>query len=316
MTISMTERLRVALLRTEYADVYGKDIVSMFNEWLSDASLEIGKQLEIVEFNAVRGPLPSLEEILGFDGVVIPGSLSSAYDGDEWISNLSELIRRMVRSRVRMVGVCFGHQIIARALGGSVVANPKGLHLRLSSFEPNLGAYPSGLFNTSGEEAEAVKLHFSHNDVVVSLPSPAEGLPEGVSVASLGGSPMCPVQGLCLSEEGEGGGRVFGVTLQGHPEYATPTGQGCLRGVIDAFCKDRAEVPKLMEEVGRPCSTQMLAVAAIRVLAGFCLEEPERGDSIKGKGKELVRDQSQQQEKGCVQSDGISVGGQQTGLQV
>lgn len=66
-------------------------------------------------------------EIDDIDAVLITGSKFSAYDPVAWITRLTEFTKKAIESnRVKVVGVCFGHQIASRALGGKVVRNDKG----------------------------------------------------------------------------------------------------------------------------------------------------------------------------------------------
>ena len=58
--------------------------------------------------------------MVAMSGFLIPGSASSAYDEDPWIAKLCEVIRDLRRDKRQVVGVCFGHQVIAQALGGKV----------------------------------------------------------------------------------------------------------------------------------------------------------------------------------------------------
>lgn len=84
-------------------------------------------QDEWVGFHACRGQVPRLEDNPKFDGLLITGSSSSVNDDEEWIRNLEDFIRRIAAletNRPKIVGLCFGHQLIAKALGGKVGVNP------------------------------------------------------------------------------------------------------------------------------------------------------------------------------------------------
>jgi GMP synthase (glutamine-hydrolysing) len=60
-----------------------------------------------------------------YAGIVLSGSFSSAYDPDPWILGLGGFVRDVVdRGETPMLGICFGHQLVAHALGGRVVARP------------------------------------------------------------------------------------------------------------------------------------------------------------------------------------------------
>jgi GMP synthase-like glutamine amidotransferase len=65
-------------------------------------------------------------DLAGFDGVLIGGSPASVNEDHDWVAPLMELIRQGATAGVPMLGLCFGHQAIARALGGTVGLNPGG----------------------------------------------------------------------------------------------------------------------------------------------------------------------------------------------
>jgi GMP synthase-like glutamine amidotransferase len=73
---------------------------------------------------------PALEDV---DCLLLTGSRHNAFDTDAWIETLVEFTRKALASgRVRVVGVCFGHQIVGRALGVPVTRSPGGWELSVT----------------------------------------------------------------------------------------------------------------------------------------------------------------------------------------
>jgi hypothetical protein len=70
-----------------------------------------GYPIESRTFRCTQGQLPSKEDIESLDGFCLTGSPSSAYDTDEWISKLYDVIRQIYSMKKKMVGICFGHQV-------------------------------------------------------------------------------------------------------------------------------------------------------------------------------------------------------------
>lgn len=78
--------------------------------------------------DASKGKFPVLKE---YQGIIIGGSLESPTKGKEkaWMKKTYEFIREIIGQKVPLLGVCGGHQFIARALGEKVIYNPKGMEL-------------------------------------------------------------------------------------------------------------------------------------------------------------------------------------------
>lgn len=154
----------------------------------------VGEGLEYKVFRTMEGELPDIGGVSGL--CLITGCNKAAYDGDGWIKSLLEWIVRASEAGVKLVGVCFGHQAIAQALGGRVerAAQGWGTGVRESRVVDGraLGYFPDG----------RMRLLYNHHDQVVSLPRGAE------LVAASG---FCPIESFRV------GGHIL--TFQGHPEY-------------------------------------------------------------------------------------------------
>jgi GMP synthase-like glutamine amidotransferase len=111
--------MKLAILETgrppgDLADRFG-DYPSMFGEML-------GPEFEVESFDVPAGQLPN--DAAEHAAYLITGSPAGVYDPLPWIEPLQDLIRAAKDSK--MVGICFGHQIMAEALGGRVEKSDKG----------------------------------------------------------------------------------------------------------------------------------------------------------------------------------------------
>ncbi len=131
------------------------------------------------------------------DAWLITGSRHAAYDDLPWIHWLADFIRAVDAARIPLVGICFGHQLIARALGGEVQKAPQGWGVGIH--EAAIEARAPWM-----EDADpALHLVVSHQDQVTKLPPGAE---------RLAGSAFCPIAMYRIADH------VF--AMQAHPEFS------------------------------------------------------------------------------------------------
>ncbi len=118
----------------------------------------LGPGFEIDTFDVQAGNLPDAQ---AHDAVLITGSPAGVYDPYPWIPSLLEFIR--AAKDAKMVGVCFGHQAMAEALGGKVVKSHKGWSTGLHRYDVTGHARWA-----NGEQQIAIPA--SHQDQVVVQP--------------------------------------------------------------------------------------------------------------------------------------------------
>ena len=149
--------------------------------------------LTFTEVAVIDGDLPASPE--DFDGYLVTGSAAGVYDKYGWIAPLMEFIRAAHAADKPLVGICFGHQVIAHALGGHAEKWPHGW---------GLGVHDVALHDTPPwmTPCDSVKLIHLHQDQVVRLPQDA---------TLVGSTDFCRNAAFRI------GDNVF--CVQGHPEF-------------------------------------------------------------------------------------------------
>ena len=102
------------------------------------------------------------DSVLTCDAWIISGSKWGAYDSDSWIAQLKDFIRELDEASSKILGVCFGHQVIHSALGGIVEKSERGW---------GLGAYPISLYEHLGDLSPGLELRLlaMHQDQVQTM---------------------------------------------------------------------------------------------------------------------------------------------------
>lgn len=143
----------------------------------------------------------NLEE---YDALVVTGSKFDAWGDEEWIMCLMDELKRCNDRKQRVLGICFGHQVLARSLGGKVERAARGWCLGANEVSLDLSPAPSRarLASALGADALPLRIHQIHQDEVTSLP------PGAASIAS---SPECDCEAFVLEDHV--------LAIQGHPEF-------------------------------------------------------------------------------------------------
>ncbi|GAB7094687.1 type 1 glutamine amidotransferase [Halolamina litorea] len=196
-------RLRFALLNAAHGD--------------ENTSRNFRRELDadLAEFDATEGELPADH---AFDGVVITGSRSSVYWDEAWIPALIDWVAEAHERGVPILGVCYGHQVLAEALGGRV-AGMDDFEIGYNAIERRPEAADDELLGDLGDEFTAFT---THGDAVVDLPSEAELLAENE-------------YGVHAFRAGHAWGVQF------HPEYDVATAEEVTEGKRDQIGDERVD---------------------------------------------------------------------------
>lgn len=153
-----------------------------------------GFEFEI--YTVLDGNFPT--SVQACDGWMITGSKYGVYESLPWMLTLQELVREIHAAGLPMVGICFGHQLIAEALGGKVEKSPKGWGVGLHDYTLTPQA-PDWMQTDSG----GFTLNAMHQDQISQLPE------DSSVVAS---SEFCEYAALLYGDSI--------ITFQGHPEFS------------------------------------------------------------------------------------------------
>lgn len=201
----------------------------------------IGAGFETTTFRANEGQLP--ESVEAFAGYVVPGSSAGAYEPHAWIPPLEDFLRA-ARGRARLVGICFGHQVMAQAFGGRVEKSGKGWGLGLQSYR--VVARPDWL-----EADDTIAIPASHQDQVVAAPPGAEALI---------GSDFAPLAGLVYADGSA-------MSVQGHPEFS-PVFAKALLATVHARRLAPDDLARLSASLERPNDCTRVGASIARFLRG------------------------------------------------
>lgn len=176
--------------RSAFAQAYPND-----GEKFAANLKALRSQWQYTVLPVTQGVFP--DSVEAYDGYLITGSPASVNAGHAWVAQLLDFIRALHAARRPTAGLCFGHQAIAKALGGVVGDNPQGW---------GLGVACTGVqqFEAWMQPAQPqLHLFAAHNEQVLQPPPQAR---------VLGGSAFCPVGTMAVGQH------LF--SSQYHPEMS------------------------------------------------------------------------------------------------
>jgi len=181
--------LEACRLEKNIQEQYGS-YSKMFQELLS----VVDDQIVFQSYDVTHFDYP--ESMDACDAYLITGSKASAYEDKSWIRRLEDEVRILHGRQKKLIGICFGHQLIAQALGGKVQQSEKGW---------GVGASLRHVYQKKswmGKAEDSYRILVSHQDQVTQVPPGAE---------RIAGNDFCPNASFQVGKHI--------LSFQGHPEF-------------------------------------------------------------------------------------------------
>ncbi|XP_010268443.1 PREDICTED: gamma-glutamyl peptidase 5-like [Nelumbo nucifera] len=193
------EKRYALFLACKDSDYVKKVYGGYFNVFV-DAFGEEGEVWDL--FRVVDGEFPDMDQLQNYSGFVISGSPYDAHGNDPWVLRLCFLIQVLDAMEKKVLGICFGHQLLCRALGGKTGRADSGWDIGLRKVWLVEDFFPPSLVADLNETPSFLSIIECHQDEVWEVPLGAEVIAfsdkTGVEMFALGD-------------------HIMGI--QGHPEY-------------------------------------------------------------------------------------------------
>jgi len=231
--------LRIGLLRMDDLPTHAVHVRGDYPDLYAEMFVE--EDVSLIDVPVHHGAAPaSLDDA---DVWLFTGSRHSVTDDLPWIGRAADLARQVIAERRPSVGICFGHQLFAHALGGKVgPAGRWGLGaLEYRTVDP-LPWFPEG--------SESISLIASHQDQVLEAPA-------GATVWST--ADYCPIAGMRVGPTAW--------SVQAHPEFTADVAHALYEGRRERL--GDAAIDQARSSLSRPVSNRALARAVVNFAGGL-----------------------------------------------
>lgn len=209
------------------------DYTKIYSTWLNESQPGFEYVMDAFDVKSKMGYPP---DDIHYDGFILTGSASSAYEDVQWVNKLIAYVARIpiTRPEAKLFGICFGHQIVARAMGGECV--PNGNRWEVGVTDVALTDLGQRIFGVT-----TLNIQEMHRDHVPAVPS---------GFQLLGSTSMSMNQGMVKFKSGSSDqpsslSDIQILTVQGHPEYT----RGIVKKITDVRASQGIIPLELAEDV-------------------------------------------------------------------
>lgn len=143
------------------------DVAGDYEDWIAEGMALPADALKVVAV-VEEGALPDIDTVAA---IVITGSDAMVTDATEWMEEGARWLREALAHGIPVLGICFGHQLLAHALGGKVDNNPRGIEVGTVTVETTAAAASDPLLQGMPSSFPA---QLSHTQSVLELPPEAQ----------------------------------------------------------------------------------------------------------------------------------------------
>ena len=211
--------MRLAILRTGQTNAAIRarfpDYPILYENLLNTSASRIKGALSFTSFAVFKGEMPAGPD--EFDGYIITGSAAGVYEDHSWLKPLFAFIKKCDLLKKPLCGICFGHQAIAKALGGEVVKWADGWGVGVH--EMQITAQAAWM-----PKANKMSLIYFHQDQITQLPEGAK---------TLAANKFCAIGAFAKARH------IF--CLQGHPEFPADYSAALLEAIRERVGDSRTD---------------------------------------------------------------------------
>jgi GMP synthase-like glutamine amidotransferase len=187
--------LKACILDNDHLDPAVADTYVSYGVMTEKMFAAAGVPWQFDRFDTLLGRYPTSFD--DYDVVVLTGSKADSFSDEPWVRTLRERVTELLRQHKKLLGICFGHQLIAHCLGAQVGRAPNGWGMGRMAYEW-VGSAP---LKPAATDA-TLNLLASHQDQVLTLP---------VGATLQARSEFCPIAAYSIDDD------VF--CVQPHPEF-------------------------------------------------------------------------------------------------
>jgi GMP synthase (glutamine-hydrolysing) len=237
------DRTGIVLVKTgdTFPDI--RETLQDFEHWITRGLGVDPRQIDVVNAPAFD-PLPGAAVIAG---VVIAGSHAMVTQNLDWSLRVEKWLAPVVGAGIPVLGICYGHQLLAKAMGGLVDFHPQGLEIGTAAIHLTHAATADPLFH---DLPAVITAHTCHSQTVLRLPEGA----------------------VCLAENSHDPHHAFRLGraawgVQFHPEYS----RAVMAGYIDNMVPVITALGKDADQLRRSVTDTPEALKILERFAGLCL---------------------------------------------